>query len=182
MTTASPVPNRRAKPRGGVTAVFPSPGGHPSFNHCPYRPGTRRLTWPRVIDETFARATKRMQRAVVLLMQADMFDPTVSTPHCAAFSGFPPIVRRIAERSAAFGKPVYLLNGDSHVVNSDAPLAPGSTWLSFSDVPTPAPNLTRITVDGSTGVGNYLSLRVSVNNRSEPQVLTWAKVPFTATP
>jgi hypothetical protein len=42
---------------------------------------------------------------------------------------------------------------------------------------TPAPNLTRITVDGSTKVDNYL--RVTVNP-SGPRVLTWVKVPFTA--
>lgn len=131
----------------------------------------------RLIDETFDRATKKKQRAVVLLMQADMFDPTVSNPRFADFSGFQPIVREIAERSAAFGKPVYLFNGDSHIFTSDAPLAPGSTWLNFYDVSTPAPNLTRITVDGSTGLNNYL--RASVNP-SGPQVLTWVKVPFTA--
>jgi hypothetical protein len=94
-----------------------------------------------------------------------------------ADAGFQPIVREIAKRSAAFGKPVYLFNGDSHIFNSDAPLAPGSTWLNFYDVPTPAPNLARITVDGSTKVDNYL--RVTVNP-SGPRVLTWVKVPFAA--
>lgn len=100
----------------------------------------------RLIDETFDRATNNKQRAVVLLMQADMFDPTVSNPQFADFSGFQPIVRKIAERSAISGKPVYLFNGDSHIFNSDAPLAPGSIWLDFYDVPTSVPNLTRITV------------------------------------
>ncbi len=85
-------------------------------------------------------------------------------------------MREIAKRSAAFGKPVYLFNGDSHIFNSDAPLAPGSTWLNFYDVPAPTPNLTRITVDGSTKVDNYL--RVTINP-SGPRVLTWVKVPFT---
>lgn len=113
---------------------------------------------------------------MVLLTQADMFDPTVSNPQLADFSGFQPIVREISKRSAAFGKPVYLFNGDSHVFHSDTPLAPGSPWLTFFDVSTPAPNLTRITVDGSTGMDNYL--RVSVN-ASGSQVLTVEKVPFT---
>ena len=130
----------------------------------------------RLIDETFDQATNNKQRAVVLLMQADMFDPTVSHPQFTDFSGFQPIVRKIAKRSATFGKPVYLFNGDSHIFNSDAPLAPGSTWLNLYGVSTPAPNLTRITVDGFTGVDNYLRVRV---NPSGPQVLTWVKVPFT---
>jgi hypothetical protein len=130
-----------------------------------------------LIDQTFDHATKEHQRAVVLLLQADMFDPTVPNPQPADLSGFKPIVQEIAKRSAVFGKPVYLFNGDSHIFNSDAPLAPGSAWLNLYDVSTPAPNLTRITIDGSTGVNNYL--RVSVNP-SGPQVLTWVRVRFTA--
>ncbi|HEY3895297.1 MAG TPA: hypothetical protein VGL88_08025 [Pseudonocardiaceae bacterium] len=109
-------------------------------------------------------------------MQADVFDPTVPDPQFADYSGFQPIVRKNATRSADFGKPIYLFNGDSHVFNSDTPLAPGSQWLTFYDAPTPARNLTRITVDGSTNVDDYL--RVSVHP-SRPQVLTWVKVPFT---
>ena len=129
-----------------------------------------------LIDDTFNEAINTHQRAVVLLMQADMFDPTAgSNPSPADFSGFTPIVQKIAQRSAQFGKPVYLFNGDSHIFNQDKPLDAGSRWLTFYDVTTPAPNLTRITVDGSTGVNDYL--RVSVDP-STPEVLTVAKVPF----
>lgn len=127
-----------------------------------------------LINATFDAAAD--QKAVVLLMQADMFDPTVPNPQFADYSAFQPIVRAIATRSAALGKPVYLFNGDSHVYNSDQPLAPGSNWLSFYGAP-PAPNLTRVTVDGSTGVNDYL--RVTVKP-ADPKVLTWEKVPFTA--
>jgi hypothetical protein len=128
-----------------------------------------------LIDDTFDKAIEGGQKAVVLLMQADMFDPTVLNPKLADFIGFQSIVQKIAERSAQFGKPVYLFNGDSHIFNQDQPLAAGSSWLSFYGVATPAPNLTRITVDGSTGVDNYL--RVSVNP-SDPQVLHIVKVHF----
>jgi hypothetical protein len=127
-----------------------------------------------LIDQTFEKAIKNHQRAVVLLMQADMFDSTVPNPQFADLSGFQPIVQKIAERSAEFGKPVYLFNGDSHIFHRDQPLGIGSPWLNFYGVPA-APNLTRITVDGSTGVDNYL--RVSVNP-SDPQVLNVVKVPF----
>jgi hypothetical protein len=128
-----------------------------------------------LIDNTFDKATKEHQRAVVLLMQADMFDPTVPNPQLADYSGFQPIVQKIAERSAKFTKPVYLFNGDSHIFHRDQPLKADSTWLTFYGVPTPAPNLTRITVDGSTGVNDYL--RVSVDS-SDPQVLSVVNVPF----
>jgi hypothetical protein len=126
------------------------------------------------IHETFTDAREHRSKAVVLLTQADMFDPTIAAPSFADSYGFQPIVAAIARESAAFGRPVYLFNGDSHVYNSDAPLAAGSKWLSLYKVVTPVPNLSRITVDGSTGVNNYL--RVTVHSRG--QVLTWERIPF----
>jgi hypothetical protein len=115
-------------------------------------------------------------RSVVILTQADMFDPTVPDPAPADFAGFRPLVSAIAAEAAGFDGPVYLFNGDSHIFNTDHPLAAGSPWLPFYNVTTTAPNLTRITVDGSTGVNDYL--RVVVTPR-DPAVLTVTKVPFT---
>lgn len=129
-----------------------------------------------VIDEinrTFDRAGD--QRAVVLMMQADMFDPTFPQPDQMNFGAFAPIVRTIARRAAAFHGPVYLFNGDSHQYNVDHPVGTGSSWLRFYGVDTPADNLTRITVDGSTGVNDYL--RASVDPHSSA-VLSWERVPF----
>ena len=128
------------------------------------------------IHETFARAKREHLRAVVLLQQADMFDPTVPNPAFADSYGFTPIVAAIAREAAAYRGPVYLFNGDSHVYTADRPLASGSSWLSFYGVTTAADNLTRITVDGSTKVDNYL--RVTVHERGT-DILTWEKVPFT---
>jgi hypothetical protein len=127
-----------------------------------------------LINATFDAAAG--QKAVVLLMQADMFDPTVPNPQPAGYSAFQPIVQTIAARTAALGKPVFLFNGDSHIYQSDQPLAPGSTWLGFYGA-SAAPNLTRVTVDGSTGVNDYL--RVTLKP-ADPRVLTWEKIPFTA--
>jgi hypothetical protein len=126
------------------------------------------------IHDTFADARDSRNRAVVLLLQADMFDPTNTAPKFADLFGFQPIVAAIARESAAFRGPVYLFNGDSHVFNADNPLADGSPWLSLYGV-APVPNLTRVTVDGSTNVNNYL--KVTVHERG-PQVLTWVRVPF----
>ncbi len=131
-----------------------------------------------LIRNTFAQARSAHQRAVVLLTQADMFDPTVSNPTFADYFAFQPIVAAIAQESAAFRGPVYLFNGDSHVYNDDHPLAAGSRWLNFYGVPTPANNLTRVTVDGSTGVNNYLRVTVSPRDRN---VLSWTRVPFATT-
>lgn len=127
------------------------------------------------IQETFREARAEDNRAVVLLTQADMFDPTVVNPSFADYSAFQPIIRVIAQESARLRGPVFLFNGDSHVYNDDQPLATGSTWLSFYGVDDAAPNLTRVTIDGSIGVNNYL--RVTVDPHS-PVVLSWTRVPF----
>jgi hypothetical protein len=126
------------------------------------------------IRETFAQARRQHNKSVVLLTQADMFDPTVANPVYADYFAFQPIVQAIAQESAGFDGPVYLFNGDSHVYNSDQPLAAGSKWLSLYGVK-PVSNLSRLTVDGSTGVDDYL--RVTINP-SDPEVLSWTRVPF----
>jgi hypothetical protein len=127
--------------------------------------------------DAFAVAREHHDKAVVLLIQADMFDPTVPNPAFADYYGFQPIVAAIARESLAFNGPVYLFNGDSHVYNSDNPLAAGSSWLSFYKIGTPVPNLSRVTVDGSTGVNNYLRVTVNDGRQGSP-VLAWERVPF----
>ena len=131
----------------------------------------------RLIVETFAHAKEEHSNAVVLMLQADMFDPTVPNPQFADYSAFHTIVQTIAAESASFAKPVVLFNGDSHVFTEDHPLAAGSSWLSFYGVTTLAPNLTRVTVDGSTGVNDWVKVTV---DEDDPNVLSWVKVPFLA--
>ncbi|WP_234541871.1 metallophosphoesterase [Streptomyces shenzhenensis] len=127
------------------------------------------------IHDTFASARKHHDKAVTLMMQADMFDPTVSDPSYADYYAFQPIVAAIARESAAFDGPVYLFNGDSHVYNSDQPLAAGSSWLSFYHLATAVPNLHRVTVDGSSNAKDYLKVTVKPHT---PQVLDWTRVPL----
>src|SRR4051812_40044312 len=129
-----------------------------------------------LVNQTFDRA--RHGQAVVLMLQADMFDPTVADPQFSDYSAFQPLVLTIASRAAAHDGPVYLFNGDSHVYNEDHPLASDSDWLSFYGVTTPANNLTRITVDGSDNAHDYLRVRVNQNQHGD-QTLTWERVPFT---
>lgn len=128
------------------------------------------------IRATFDQAREEHNRSVVLMMQADMFDPTVPNPAFADYSAFQPIIAAIAKESAAFRGPVFLFNGDSHVYNSDKPLAQGSKWLSFYGIAGAVPNLSRVTVDGSTGVNSYLRVTIDPHN---PAVLSWVAVPFT---
>ncbi|MDX6345564.1 MAG: hypothetical protein QOF84_354 [Streptomyces sp.] len=129
------------------------------------------------IRDTFDAARRRHNKAVALLTQADMFDPTVTNPAFADYYAFQPIVRAIAEESATFRGPVYLFNGDSHVYNSDKPLDTGSTWLSFYGVTTAVPNLSRVTVDGSSNADDWLKVTIDPSSK---QVLSWTRVPFTS--
>ncbi len=128
------------------------------------------------IHEEFARARHRHLAGVVLMMQADMFDPTVATPAFAQWYAFQPIVQAIARESRDFGRPVYLFNGDSHTYTSDQPLAEGSSWSSFYRVSEPVPNLRRVTVDGSGNAHDYLRVTIVPNS---PEVLRWVQVPYT---
>jgi hypothetical protein len=99
----------------------------------------------------------------------------VTAPAYADWYGFEPIVKAIAQESSAFDGPVFLFNGDSHVYNQDHPLAAGSTRLSLYRVATPVPNLTRVTVEGSTGVDEWLKV---VIDKHDPGVLAITRVPF----
>jgi hypothetical protein len=129
------------------------------------------------IRDTFAQARQEHNKSVVILTQADMFDPTVTNPTYADSFAFQPIVQALAQEASAFRGPVYLFNGDSHVYNSDQPLAAGSKWLSLYGVSKPVTNLSRVTIDGSTAVNNYL--RVTIDPHSKA-VLSWTRVPFSS--
>jgi len=94
------------------------------------------------IDEAFDLAASTDAAGVVLAFQADMWDPAEPT-----LSGFDALVQQIGTRAAAFGKPVLLLEGDSHVFKTDNPLANGDP---LHAVTTPVPNFTRMVVQGST--------------------------------
>jgi len=57
------------------------------------------------------------------------------------------VVRRLAERSAEFRRPVLLVTGDWHKLRVTRPLVKGSA---VHDVRTAAPNLQQVVVSGAT--------------------------------
>lgn len=133
------------------------------------------------IRATFSDAARRNDRAVVLMAQADMFDPSLlaaASANPAVVSGFREIVDTIVEETNRFDAPVYLINGDSHVFAENQPLAPGSPWLDIYGQEAAADDLQRITVDGSANATNYVRFTASGNSAGGP-VLSWEKVPFT---
>jgi hypothetical protein len=130
-----------------------------------------------VVRSSFAAARQHHDRAVVILQQADMFDPTY-TPTADDISAFTPLVQALVDETSAFDGDVYLVNGDSHVYNYDRPLAPGSVWLERYGVTGSAAGLQRITVDGSSNNRDWL--KVTVNRPGAERVLSWERVPYTS--
>ncbi|MCQ6270086.1 metallophosphoesterase [Pseudarthrobacter sp. R1] len=134
------------------------------------------------IRDTFADAERRNDRAVVLMTQADMFDPSLlnaATVNPEILSGFRGIVQAIVEETNGFDRPVYLINGDSHVFAENQPLAEGSPWLDVYGQPA-ADRLQRITVDGSANATNYVRFTVAGNSSDGGNILSWEKVPFSS--
>jgi hypothetical protein len=131
-----------------------------------------------LVRDAFADARRQNSRAVVVMLQADMFNPTIEDPRPEDHDAFRPIVQLLAEESAAFDGPVYLFDGDTHVFHEDRPLAPGSEWLDVYGVERPAANLTRVTVDGSGNADNWLKVSVAPNSVRDGEVLTWEQVPL----
>ncbi|WP_053227127.1 metallophosphoesterase family protein [Solirubrobacter soli] len=112
------------------------------------------LDW---LDALFDAAERTHAPALVIGMQADMWDPT------AEQSAFEPVKAVIAERAEEFGKPVLLMEGDSHLFLVDRPVG------------MPA-NLTRIVVQGSTNLPHeWTKLKV---DPSRPSVFSCHEVEF----
>jgi hypothetical protein len=129
------------------------------------------LRW---LDAAFARAEADRVDGVVIGLQADMWDLDGKTS--AHLTNYEPIISDIARDTTAFGKPVLLFNGDSHVYRSDNPLAQGAPCVSepssgaaampcsdddwnqhpFYDVP----NFHRVVVHGSTFPLEWLKLTI----------------------
>ncbi len=104
----------------------------------------------RWLQAAFARAQARHAKAVVIGLQADIWDPAAVAPGAEGLYAYTPFVRKLAALSTQFRKPVLLLNGDSHGYGAGRPLADplGATGKIHGTAP--VPNLLRITVQGST--------------------------------
>ena len=90
---------------------------------------TRTAANLRWLDRAFAQATANKDIGVVIQVQADMWDQDGATTGKAHLSEYKQFIDKIAAKTLAFGKPVLLINGDSHNYRSDNPLLPGSTCV-----------------------------------------------------
>jgi len=140
----------------------------------------------RWLDAAFDFAARRHARAVVIGLQADMWD--TEKVGDGVLTNYTPFVQKLAARSLAFRRPVLLLNGDSHNFKADQPLVASTgvvpTNLCASTTvcdlslihKTPAvPNFRRIVVEGS-GVGQHW-LKLTINPESK-DVFSWVNVAY----
>src|SRR5262249_30552041 len=116
-------------------------------------------------------ATENNAAGVVLLFQADMWDTT------ASLSGFDTVVVRIGNLAAAFGKPVLLLEGDSHIFSVDFPYSPSSPLYPKHPGTPVAENVTRIVVEGDGNRTEYLRLTFDPQNQNGP-LFSYERVPL----
>jgi hypothetical protein len=133
------------------------------------------------LDGIFDRATEDDAKAVVIGIQADMWDPAImGDPN--QYDHFTPIVQELAARSLDFGKPVLLLNGDSHQFTDDHPLgasAPAQNKANYG-ITQNVPNLHRITVNGSTTpCHEWLRLRIDPGSSG---IFSYSRVRFSKQP
>jgi len=111
------------------------------------------LAW---LAETFAAAEKDRSAAVLLALQANVFEGNTETP-----SGFDDVVEALRTETIAFGKPVVLVHGDSHYFRIDKPL--------LREDGSSIPNFTRVETFGSP---NVHWLRAVVDTK-DPEVFTF---------
>jgi hypothetical protein len=124
------------------------------------------------LEKTFATAVRTQAAGVVLLIQADMWDITSS------LDGYDQLVEQLGTLAKSFGKPVLLINGDSHIFRVDYPYS-ASSPLHAVHASTPiADNVTRIVVEGSAaGRTEYLRLTVDPKKKSN-SLFAWERVPL----
>jgi len=131
------------------TPPFQTPG---QVQEGPQRTGAD----TRWLDAAFAKAKADGMKAVVIGAQADMWDPEKGASHQA---GYEPIVSDIATDTNAFGGPVLMFNGDSHVYQSGNPFSPSDPNYNIHPGYT-VPDFHRVVVHGSTFPLEWLKLTI----------------------
>lgn len=171
--------------------------GAPSISERQARERSERtaadLRW---LDAAFSRAEEDDAKALVIQTQADMWDLDGKT--ASHLTEYRPFIDRIAKLAKAFGKPVLLFNGDSHLYRSDNPLKLNAPCLietgtdgkeiactddAYANQPGgyDVPNFHRITVHGSTFPLEWLKLTIDPRARRSGGVnsfgpFSWARI------
>jgi hypothetical protein len=148
----------------------------------------------RWLDAAFARAKASGDKAVVVMEQADMWDLDGTGPSLAHIANYEPFIAALAANATSFGKPVLLIDGDSHHYRSDNPLLNDApcvieTGVGIETAPCAddgydthpyyangVPNFHRLTVHGSTFPLEYT--RLTVNPRANNSTTSRTFGPF----
>ena len=126
------------------------------------------------LEKAFANAERTHAEGIVLMFQADMWDPADPTQ----LTGFDGLVQQIGALATDFGKPVLLLEGDSHVFNVANPYSAASPFHGLHPSTPVVDNVTRIVVEGSAaGRTEYLRLTIDPRKKSS-SLFSWERVPL----
>jgi len=128
------------------------------------------------LDRAFANAHSD-SRAVVLLVQADMWDGTIAT-RSTTISAYDAMVVKIGRLAAAYGKPVLLIEGDSHIFRIDQPYTPTSPLFALHPDTPVAPNVTRMVMNGSSSPTEYVRLTIDPKPTKGGDFFTFVEVPL----
>jgi hypothetical protein len=125
------------------------------------------------LEKAFATARRTHAAGVILLFQADMWDTAEPT-----LSGYDALVEQIGTLARRFGKPVLLIDGDSHKFTVDNPFSASSPLHAIHASTPVADNVTRIIVEGSAaGRTEYLRLTIDPG-KAAGSLFAWERVPL----
>jgi hypothetical protein len=151
---------------------LPLPANAASYPSQATELATRRQANVAWINAAFDRA--KNAKAVVLAFQADMWDAT------SPLNAFDDLVTLIGNLAIQFGKPVLLLEGDSHIFRVDHPYSPGLSPALYALHPnTPvAPNVIRMVVNGSASRTEYVRMTINPEAKDPGSFFTFVEVPL----
>jgi hypothetical protein len=129
------------------------------------------LQW---LADAYDVAESHGDRGLVIISQADMWDPEAGEPGGAGLDQYDSIVNKVATLTRAFDGQVLMLNGDSHVFQTGDPLSSDSPLFKYHPQKKSVPNFTRIVVHGSTLPLEWLKLTIDT---STPGVFSWQEMP-----
>jgi hypothetical protein len=110
-----------------------------------------------------------------------MWDPAaLPAAGGAGLDQYTPFVKALADKTVVSGVEVLLLNGDTHLFEVDHPLADPNSAAGKIHNTRAVPNLTRITVQGSTNVPAEW-LKLTINGR-RPYPFSWQNIVYCQNP
>ncbi len=140
--------------------------GPAAESHREYRARNRaNLAW---LETSFAAAKKAQSKAVMIVLQADMWDPEAAADN--ALVHYADTKNALARLAIDFREPVVLVNGDSHSFQIDKPLTDAATVnAAGDDGPNVIENFTRVTTFGESQ-NHWVSATV---DPKDPNVFTF---------